>query len=114
MFSDQAAPADHLLDAAESKVFEIGQKKARTTFRTLHDEMNDALDYVELLIQRGGQLTGVPTEFKDFDEMTGGLQPGELVVIAARPSMGKTALALNFAENVAIGVHRGQLQGAVR
>jgi replicative DNA helicase len=99
---DQADPADHLLDAAESKVFEIGQKKARTTFRTLHDEMNDALDYVELLIQRGGQLTGVPTEFKDFDEMTGGLQPGELVVIAARPSMGKTALALNIARNAAI------------
>jgi len=99
---DQADAADHLLDAAESKIFEIGQKKARTTFRTLHDEMNEALDYVELLIQRGGQLTGVPTEFKDFDEMTGGLQPGELVVIAARPSMGKTALALNIARNAAI------------
>jgi len=99
---DQADAADHLLDAAESKIFEIGQKKARTTFRTLHDEMNDALDYVELLIQRGGQLTGVPTEFKDFDEMTGGLQPGELVVIAARPSMGKTAFALNIARNAAI------------
>ncbi len=99
---DQADAADHLLDAAESKIFEIGQKKARTTFRSLHDEMNEALDYVELLIQRGGQLTGVPTEFKDFDEMTGGLQPGELVVIAARPSMGKTALALNIARNAAI------------
>jgi len=54
------------------------------------------------LIQRGGQLTGVPTEFRDFDEMTGGLQPGELIVIAARPSMGKTALALNIARNAAI------------
>jgi len=99
---DQADAADHLLDAAESKIFEIGQKKARTTFRSLHDEMNDALDYVELLIQRGGELTGVPSGFKDFDEMTGGLQPGELVVIAARPSMGKTALALNIARNAAI------------
>ena len=100
---DQSDAADQLLDSAESKIFEIGQKKARTTFRTLHDEMNDALDYVEVLIQRGGQLTGVPTEFRDFDEMTGGLQPGELVVIAARPSMGKTALALNIARNAAIG-----------
>jgi len=99
---DQADAADHLLDAAESKIFEIGQQRARTAFRSLHDEMNEALDYVELLIQRGGQLTGVPTDFKDFDEMTGGLQPGELVVIAARPSMGKTALALNIARNAAI------------
>ena len=64
--------------------------------------MNDALDYVEVLIQRGGELTGVPTHYRDFDEMTGGLQPGELVVIAARPSMGKTALALNVARNAAI------------
>jgi replicative DNA helicase len=99
---DQTDSADHLLDSAESKVFEIGQKKARTTFRSLHDEMNDALDYVEVLIQRGGELTGVPTHYRDFDEMTGGLQPGELVVIAARPSMGKTALALNVARNAAI------------
>ncbi len=99
---DQTDSADHLLDPAESKVFEIGQKKARTTFRSLHDEMNDALDYVEVLIQRGGELTGVPTHYRDFDEMTGGLQPGELVVIAARPSMGKTALALNIARNAAI------------
>ncbi len=99
---DQTDSADHLLDAAESKIFEIAQQKARTTFRSLHDEMNDALDYVELLIQRGGELTGVPTRFRDFDEMTGGLQPGELIVIASRPSMGKTALALNIARNAAI------------
>jgi len=99
---DQSDDADHLLDSAESKIFEIGQQRARTAFRSLHDEMNDALDYVELLMQRGGQLTGVPTEFRDFDEMTGGLQPGELIVIAARPSMGKTALALNIARNAAI------------
>jgi len=99
---DQADAADHLLDAAESRIFEIGQQRARTAFRSLHDEMNEALDYVELLIERGGELTGVPTDYKDFDEMTGGLQPGELVVIAARPSMGKTALALNIARNAAI------------
>jgi len=99
---DQTDSADHLLDSAESKIFEIGQQKARTTFHSLHDEMNKALDYAELLMQRGGELTGVPTDFRDFDEMTGGLQPGELVVIAARPSMGKTALALNIARNAAI------------
>ncbi len=99
---DQADSADQLLDSAESKIFEIGQQKARTTFRSLHDEMNEALDYVEMLIQRSGELTGVPTDFKDFDEITGGLQPGELIVIASRPSMGKTALALNIARNAAV------------
>jgi replicative DNA helicase len=99
---DQTDAADHLLDSAENKIFEIGQQKARTAFRSLHDEMDDALDYVENLIQRSGELTGVPTQFRDFDELTGGLQPGELIVIAARPSMGKTALALNIARNAAI------------
>jgi replicative DNA helicase len=99
---EQADRADHLLDFAESKVFEIGQAKARVSFRRLHDEVDDALNYVEALMARGGELTGVPTGFKDFDAKTGGLQPGELIVIAARPSMGKTALALNIARNAAV------------
>ncbi len=99
---DQSDRAEHLLDAAESKIFEISQAKSRVTFSSLHDEMDDALNYVEGLMARGGELTGVATGFKDFDEKTGGLQPGELIVIAARPSMGKTALALNIARNSAV------------
>ena len=95
--------ADRLLDQAESRIFEIGQTRAKVTFRSLHDEMEDAIDFIEALMERSGELTGVPTGYKDFDEKTGGLQPGELVVIAARPSMGKTALALNMARNAAIG-----------
>ncbi len=99
---DQSDRAEQLLDAAESKIFEISQAKSRVTFSSLHDEMDDALNYVEGLMARGGELTGVATGFKDFDEKTGGLQPGELIVIAARPSMGKTALALNIARNSAV------------
>jgi replicative DNA helicase len=99
---DQSDRAEQLLDAAESKIFEIGQAKSRVTFSSLHDEMDDALNYVEGLMERGGELTGVASGFKDFDEKTGGLQPGELIVIAARPSMGKTALALNIARNSAV------------
>jgi replicative DNA helicase len=99
---EQADRADQLLDFAESKIFEIGQAKARVSFRSLHDEVDDALNYVEALMARQGELTGVPTGFKDFDAKTGGLQPGELIVIAARPSMGKTALALNIARNAAV------------
>jgi replicative DNA helicase len=102
---EQAEDAGSLLDRAESRVFEIGRARARQSFRSLHDEMDDAIDYVEALMERRGELTGVPTGFKDFDEKTGGLQPGELVVIAARPSMGKTALALNMARNAAVS-HR--------
>ena len=99
---DESDRAEHLLDAAESKIFEISQAKSRVTFSSLHDEMDDALNYVEGLMARGGELTGVATGYKDFDEKTGGLQPGELIVIAARPSMGKTALALNIARNSAV------------
>jgi replicative DNA helicase len=96
------AVATEIAEAGFAKVFEIGQAKARVSFRRLHDEVDDALNYVEALMARGGELTGVPTGFKDFDAKTGGLQPGELIVIAARPSMGKTALALNIARNAAV------------
>ena len=102
---EQAEDAGALLDRAESRIFEIGRARARQSFRSLHDEMDEAIDYVEALMERRGELTGVPTGFKDFDEKTGGLQPGELVIIAARPSMGKTALALNMARNAAVA-HR--------
>jgi replicative DNA helicase len=99
---EEADAADRLLDQAESRIFDIGRSRGRETFRSLHDEMEEAIDFVEALMERSGELTGVPTGFKDFDELSGGLQPGELVVIAARPSMGKTALALNIARNAAI------------
>jgi replicative DNA helicase len=91
-----------LLDVAQARIFEIGQSKNRSTFSSLHAEVDSAIDYVEHLLARGGELTGCPTGFKDLDEKTGGLQPGELVIIAARPSMGKTALALNMARNAAV------------
>jgi replicative DNA helicase len=94
--------AEHLLDVAEHKILEIGQQRSQSSFRSLHEEMNEALDYVEALMDRAGELTGVPTGFKGLDEITGGFQPGELVVLAARPSMGKTAMALNIARNAAV------------
>lgn len=103
---EQSDPADRLLDTAESKIFEISQSQARVTVRSLHDEMQDTFDYVEALMKRGGELTGLPTGFYKLDEMTGGLQPGELIVIAARPGMGKTALALNLARNAAVDHQR--------
>ena len=96
---------DRMLDSAESKIFEIGRESAQSTFHSLREEMQTAFDYVEALMSRRGQLTGVPTGFRELDEKTGGLQRGDLVVLASRPSMGKTALALNIARNATV-VHR--------
>ncbi len=99
---DSPDAADRLLDHAESKIFEISQETSRETFRSLQEEMQSTFDFVEALMGRGGELTGVPTGFKELDEKTGGLQSGELIILAARPSMGKTALALNMARNAAV------------
>ena len=98
---DQDERSEQLLDEAESKIFQLGQEKARTTFTPLDVGLHDAMDHVEMLIRSSGDLTGVPTGYRDLDADTGGLQPGELVIIAARPSMGKTAFALNIACNAA-------------
>ncbi|HKA13874.1 MAG TPA: replicative DNA helicase [Myxococcota bacterium] len=99
---EQTDRAEQLLDFSESKIFELSQAEARTTFSALDVGLHDALDHVEKLMRNSGALTGVPTGYRDLDADTGGLQPGELVVIAARPSMGKTALALNLARNAAV------------
>jgi replicative DNA helicase len=99
---EDAGSADELLDFAESKIFDVSKAQSRSTFQSLHAEMPGTFDYVEAIMNRGGELTGIPTGFRDLDQMTGGLQAGELVVIAARPSMGKTAFALNIARNAAV------------
>jgi replicative DNA helicase len=94
--------ADELLDASESRIFALGQAKARTTLSPIGTELHATIDYVEALMDRSGEPTGVQTGFRRFDDLTGGLQAGDLFVLAARPSMGKTALALNIAENAAL------------
>ena len=93
-----------LLDSAEQKVFEIAQQKAKdsTGFRAIKGLLTRAVDRIELLHERNDPITGVSTGFSDLDDMTSGLQPADLVVIAGRPSMGKTSFAMNIAENVAI------------
>jgi replicative DNA helicase len=99
---DQGERSEQLLDEAESKVFELSQQKARTTFTALDSGLHEAMNHVDMLMESSGELTGVPSGFRDLDADTGGLQPGELIIIAARPSMGKTALALNVARNAAM------------
>ena len=100
---DSSEKAAQLLDSAESQVFELSQERSRSTFTALDVGLHDAMNHVDMLMERSGELTGVPSGFRDLDADTGGMQPGELVILAARPSMGKTALALNMARNAALG-----------
>ncbi len=104
-FATDGRMANELVDAAERLVFEIAEKgsRGRAGFRALKTILPDAVDRIDLLHQSEGEITGIPTGFTEFDKLTAGLQPGELVVIAGRPSMGKTSLAINIAENAAIG-----------
>ena len=98
--------AAQLLDQAESKVFEIAEQGARGKqgFVPIGPLLTQVVDRVDMLYNRDNpsDITGVPTGYADLDEKTSGLQPGDLVIIAGRPSMGKTALALNIAEHVAL------------
>ncbi|MDV3237373.1 MAG: replicative DNA helicase [Gammaproteobacteria bacterium] len=93
-----------LLDFAEQQVFQIAEQgnRGRRGFTRIKDLLTQAVDRIDHLFQLDNPITGVPTGFTDFDEMTAGLQPSDLVIIAGRPSMGKTTFAMNIAEHAAI------------
>lgn len=93
-----------LLDAAESKVFDIAEKGARSNsgFTNIKELLVKAVDRIDTLYQSDTAYTGIPTGFDDFDNMTSGLQKADLVIIAGRPSMGKTSFVMNIVENAAI------------
>jgi len=86
-----------LIDAAQSQMFEIAEQKAQSGFLGITDIVKSSFGSIDVLFDRGQRVTGVETGFTRLDDLTSGLQPGELVIIAARPSLGKTALALNIA-----------------
>lgn len=94
--------ADELLDMAERTVFDISQRKFSSPTIKIYDIIHDTFDRIESLQDREGRLTGLSTGFFDLDDITSGLQDSELIVLAARPSMGKTSLALNIAEHVGV------------
>jgi len=93
--------ADVIIDKAEQMIFQIAEDKVRQGFQYVGDVAHRRLEQIEQMAGRPEMITGVPTGFTDFDRMTSGLQRQELIVIAARPSMGKTALALNMAQYAA-------------
>jgi replicative DNA helicase len=105
-FSPAGKEVGQLLDEAESKVFQIAEARARTGggFHDIHQLLSQVMERVDFLYSRDNpsDVTGVPTGYRDLDSMTSGLQEGDLVIIAGRPSMGKTAFALNIGEHVAV------------
>ena len=104
-FATEGRSAAEIVDEAERLVFEIAESGARgkSGFKPLKEILPAAVDRIDLLHQSDGDITGISTGYTEFDKLTAGLQPGDLVIIAGRPSMGKTTLALNIAENAAIG-----------
>ena len=93
---------DETLDRAEQKIFEIAQAEERGGFVRIKEVLRSTMDRIDELTRNPGSITGVASGFPDLDRMTAGFQPSDLIVLAGRPSMGKTALALNIAQHTAI------------
>ncbi len=103
-FQPEGRGTGEILDAAESRVLAIAEHsaKGRMDYVSVHNALAEAFDVLQKRYESGGSVTGLPTGYTEFDEMTAGLQPSDLLILAARPSMGKTALAVNIAEYAAL------------
>ena len=96
------APPRELVEQAEKTMLEVARDDRQKDFRKIEDVLHEELDKLHRLSLEGTSLTGTPSGFKDLDEITGGFQPGNLIIVAARPAMGKSALVCNIAENAAV------------
>ncbi|MGI8749136.1 MAG: replicative DNA helicase [Thermoleophilaceae bacterium] len=101
VMTDASDPRE-LVEQAEQSVFRAGHNEESSQLRSIEDVLHEELDKLERLSKEGQSLTGTPSGYRDLDEITGGFQPGNLIVLAARPAMGKSALATNIAENAAV------------
>ncbi|MDA8234374.1 MAG: replicative DNA helicase [Clostridia bacterium] len=99
---DGEEEVEELIDQAERMIFQVAQRKSNKAFATMHEILMETFDKIEYLYTHKGDVTGVPTGFMDLDRMTSGFQPSDLIIVAARPAMGKTSLVLNIAQNTAI------------
>ena len=104
-FATDGRSAAEVVDEAERLVFEIAERgtRGRQGFKSLKQILPETVDRIDMLHQSDGSITGISTGYGEFDKMTAGLQPGDLVIVAGRPSMGKTTFAVNIAENASIG-----------
>jgi len=100
--NERAGEPRELSERAEKLLFEVAHKEQASDFKKLSDILHDEVDRLEKLSTGETELTGTPSGFRDIDALTGGFQPGNLVIVAARPAMGKSALVANIAENVAV------------
>ena len=103
---DESMELAEVLNQSQESVFELGQNDAQRGFQPINPLVTTSIDAIEKLYHKEERFLGVATGFMDFDHMTSGLQPGNFVIIAARPSMGKTTLVLNMAQNIAIDQER--------
>ncbi len=103
-YSDNV-PIKELLDSAEHRIFEATELRESKDFASIKDLIGNSYEYVNNLSEQQMHITGVPTGFYDLDDLTAGLQPAEMIVIGARPSMGKTSLALNIAQHACMGTN---------
>jgi len=104
-FNTEGRDTSEILESAERDVFKIAEQRQRGQeggFKSIKNLLATAVDKIETLYEQEGNITGASTGFTDFDDLTSGLQPADLIIVAGRPSMGKTTIAMNMAENVAI------------
>ena len=99
---EEKLEADKVVDFAEATIFDVAKTKQTTEYSDLKDVLSTNLETIKEARERGGALPGIPTHFQDLDKRMNGLHKSDLIIIAARPSMGKTAFALNIAQNVAM------------
>jgi replicative DNA helicase len=99
---DQGETAAEILESTEAEIFRLSESRLSNTFSTIPEIVRDSFGTLEKLYERGQRITGLATHFDELDSMTSGLQPSDLVIVAARPSMGKTSFAMNIVENAAV------------
>ncbi|MBR3881946.1 MAG: replicative DNA helicase [Clostridia bacterium] len=104
---DETEDVDRIMDMAEKKIFDLAQKKNTKGYSALKDVLVETFAKLEELYNQKGQLSGTPTGFKDYDLKTSGLHDSDLIIVAARPAMGKSAFAINIATNVAVQAKKG-------
>ncbi len=101
---DNDLDTDELIDYAEKKIFDLSDKKIKTSFFTMKELISDTFVTIERLYDKKEAITGIPSGFKDMDELTTGFQKGDLIIIGGRPGMGKTAFSLNISQHVGIAM----------
>ncbi|MBP2704637.1 replicative DNA helicase [Microbispora sp. RL4-1S] len=101
-YGGQGEEVDDLVDRAQAEIYKVTERRTSEDYLPLSDIMPSALDEIEAIGSRGGQMVGVPTGFQDLDALTNGLHPGQMIVVAARPAIGKSTLGLDFARSAAI------------